>query len=121
MTLFYSFHKNYSTSATMLSTIIIFKRCKFNVNLWILCLCYKKYPNPLRLIFSNLLIEPHDLLALCAFEWSSRYCAQYHFSVVILWCALDNGCGVTLGHYMYKGKMLTAYWLIAPSCCLTWD
>ena len=27
-----------------LSTIIIFKRCKFNVNLWTLCLCLQKVP-----------------------------------------------------------------------------
>ena len=40
-TLFYSFLKKYSTTASpisgTLSTIIIFKLCKFNVNLWTLC------------------------------------------------------------------------------------
>ena len=39
----------------MLSNIIIFKRCKFNVNLWTLSLCYKRYPYPL-IKFVNLFI-----------------------------------------------------------------
>ena len=54
MTLFYSFLKNYSTSARNLFreafyTIIIFKLCKFNVNMWTLCfVSYKKYPYPIK-------------------------------------------------------------------------
>ena len=52
MTLFYSFLKNYSTSASNISReafyIIILKLCKFNVNLSTLCfVSYKKYIEPL--------------------------------------------------------------------------
>ena len=52
MTLFYSFLKNYITSATNILRYAfyynnIFERCKFNVNLWTLCFVYKKYPNPI--------------------------------------------------------------------------
>ena len=50
MTLFYSFLKNYTAPQQVifsgkLSTVIIFKLCKFNVNLWTLWgfFSYKKY------------------------------------------------------------------------------
>ena len=54
--LFYSFLKNYSTSASNILReafyIIIFKLCKFNVNLWTLCfVSYKKYPDPLTVVY----------------------------------------------------------------------
>ena len=46
MTLFYLFQQVVFSGKR--STIIFFKLCKFNVNLWTLCfLSYKKYPDPL--------------------------------------------------------------------------
>ena len=58
MTLFYSFLKNYSTSATntltlTLSTIIIFKQCKFNVSLWPLCFMLQKVPKSFKVPCSS--------------------------------------------------------------------
>ena len=48
MTLFYSFLKNTAPHQLIflgkLSTIIIFKRCKFSVNLWKLCFVLQKVP-----------------------------------------------------------------------------
>ena len=55
MALFNSFLKNYNTSASnisreAISAIIIFKPCKLNENLWILCFfVLQKVANPLML------------------------------------------------------------------------
>ena len=49
-TLFYSFLKNYSTSKR--STIIFFKLCKANVNLWNLCFfVLQKVPRPFKQLY----------------------------------------------------------------------
>ena len=37
----------------MLSTIIIFKRCKFNINQWTLCFVLQKVPESFNLIDSG--------------------------------------------------------------------
>ena len=51
--LFYSFLKNDSTAATTtLYTIIIFKRCKFNLICGHCVLCFKMYPDPLKVPMS---------------------------------------------------------------------
>ena len=42
MTLFYSFLKNYSTSASNIFREAFY--CKFNVNLWTLCFVLQKVP-----------------------------------------------------------------------------
>ena len=49
-TLFYSFLKNYNTTASYIlrETIFMFKPCRFNVNLWTLCFVLQKVPKPFK-------------------------------------------------------------------------
>ena len=52
---FTHFSKTTAPQQVIFSTIIIFKLCKFNVNLWTLCLLsYKKYIDPLKVVFKAL-------------------------------------------------------------------
>ena len=60
-----------------LSTIIIFKRCKFNVNLWTLCfLSYKKYIDPLKTL---------DTIGNCQRQVFSLDVSQHTHKITNLW------------------------------------
>ena len=77
--MFYSFFKNYSTSASTgnLCSTIVFKLCKFSVNLWTLCfLSDRKYTDPLSIIlhFENSNLSTFGIILFTQmYFWSSTF------------------------------------------------
>ena len=126
LTCFTHFSKKYSTSAITIfreaSTIIIFKLCKFSVNLWTLCfVSYKMYQNPFE--SEGTKVGCNLMWSLLCFWWLHKY--QSNFREVLfnflIWCwliicSLKNsldGSSILIGWEEIMWPLLNMAWILS--------